>query len=214
MKKVYLREFESYKEDYQKSFLWTFVLSIIITIVCFLLSFSMADFFIKQTEVIAESIANNMAEMSGKEISELSNIQTVLLIFWNNLKVGTITILLGLIPFYRLSSFFTFLQFSVIGVVFGGLSAMGQNVINAFIYSFLPHAIFELTALVYCVVIGNFINKNILTKVFFRKRKDSEPIWKLLKQSLRSYIFAVIPLLFMAAFIEGFITSRLSEIFL
>ncbi|HHW35693.1 MAG TPA: stage II sporulation protein M [Bacillales bacterium] len=214
MKEIYLKEFEVYKKSYQKSFWWTFIISIIILIVCFTLSFSMADFFIKQTEDIAESIANNMAKMSGKEINELSDIQTFLLIFWNNLKVVTITILLGIIPFYRLSSFFTIFQFSVVGVVFGGLFAMGHNVINAFTFSFLPHAIFELTALVYSVAIGNFINKNILAKVFFRKKKDSEPIGNLLKPSLRSYLFVVIPLLLIASFIEAFITSRLSENFL
>ncbi|WP_397539081.1 stage II sporulation protein M [Rummeliibacillus pycnus] len=214
MKKVYLKEFEIYKKCYQKSFRWTFISSIIIVTVCFILSFSMADFFIKQTEAIAESIANNIAEISSKEISKLSDVQNLLLIFWNNLKVGTITVLLGIIPFYRLSSFFTIFQFSVIGVVFGGLSAMGHNVINAFVISFLPHAIFELTAFIYSVAIGNFINKNILTKIFFRKKKGSEPIGKLLMQSLRSYIFVVIPLLFIAAFIEAIITSRLSETFL
>ena len=214
MKKVYLKEFEIYKKSYQKSFWWTFIFSIIILIVCFTLSFSMADFFIKQTEEIAESMANNIAEMSGKEISELSDIQTFLVIFWNNLKIGTIVILFGLVPLYRLPSFFTVLQFIMIGIVFGGLYAMGHNVINVFIFSFLPHALIELTAFVYSVAIGNFINQNILTKIFFRRKKDSDPIGKLLKQSLRSYIFVVIPLLFIAAFIEGFITSRLSETFL
>jgi stage II sporulation protein M len=214
MNKVYLKEFEIYKKSYQKSFWWTFIFSITILIICFTSSFSMADFFIKQTEAIAESMANNIAEMSGKELSELTDIQTFLVIFWNNLKIGTIVILLGLIPLYRLPSLFTAIQFIIIGVVFGGLYAMGHNVINAFIFSFLPHALIELTAFVYSVAIGNFINRNILTKIFFRKENDSEPIGKLLKQSLRSYIFVVIPLLFIAAFIEGFITSRLSETFL
>lgn len=214
MKKVYLKEFEIYKKSYQKSFWWTFIFSILILIVCFTLSFFMADFFIKQTEAIAESMANDIAEIRGKEISELSDIQTFLVIFWNNIKVGAITVLLGIIPLYRLPSFFMVLQFIVIGVVFGGLSAMGHSVLNAFVFSFLPHAIFELTAFVYSVAIGSFINRNILTKIFFRKKKDSEPIGKLLKQSLRSYIFVVIPLLFIAAFIEAFITSRLSETFL
>lgn len=214
MKKVYLEEFDTYKKAYQKSFRWTFIFSIIIVIFCFTLSFSMADYFIKQTKVIAESIANNIAEMSGEELSELIDIQTFLMIFWNNLKVCTITVLLGIIPLYRLSSFFSILQFSIIGVVFGGLSAMGHSVINAFVFSFLPHAILELTALVYSVAIGNFINKNILTKIFYHKKKSSESIGNLFKQSLRSYIFFIIPLLLIAAVIEAVITSRLSETFL
>ena len=214
MKKVYSEEFGIYKNSYQKSFRWTFILSIIIVTVCFTLSFSMADFFIEQTKVIAESIANNIAEITGEEISELSDVQTFLAIFWNNLKIVTIVILFGLVPFYRLPSFFTILQFIMIGVVFGGLYAMGHNVINAFVFSFLPHALIELTALIYSVAIGNFINRNIIIKIFLRKKKDSEPVGKLLKQSLNSYILVVIPLLFIAAFIEGFITSRLSEAFL
>lgn len=214
MNKIYSKEFEVYKHSYHKSFRWTFISFIIIVIICFILSFSMAEFFINQTKVIAESIANNIAEMSGTEISELSDIQTFLVIFWNNLKMGTIVILFGLVPLYRLPSFYTIFQFIMIGVVFGGLYALGHNVINAFVFSFLPHAIIELTALLYSVAIGNYINQNILTKIFFRKKKDSEPIGKLLKQSLRSYIFVVIPLLVIAAFIEAFITSRLSETFL
>lgn len=214
MKKIYLEEFCNYKKDYQKSFQWTFIFSIIVVLFCFILSFSMADFFIKQTKVIAESIATNIAEMSGEELSKLPDIQNFIIILWNNLKVCTITILLGIIPIYRLSSFFAILQLSIIGVVFGGLSGMGHSVINAFIFSFLPHAIIELTALFYSVAIGNFINKNILTKIFFHKKKSSEPIKKLFKQSLRSYIFFIIPLVLIAAFIEAFITSRLSETFL
>ncbi|MBP3953127.1 stage II sporulation protein M [Bacillus suaedae] len=214
MKKVYSEEFEIYKKKYQKSFRWTFIFAIIIAIFCFTLSFFMADFFIKQTKVIAENIANNIAEMSGEKTSRLSNIQTFLVIFWNNLKIGIIAILFGLIPFYRLPSLFAILQFVIVGVVFGGLYAMGHNVIGAFAYSFLPHALIELTALIYCTAIGNFLNRNILTKVYFHKKKDSEPIGKLLKQSLRSYIIVVMPLLFIAAFVEGFITSRLSEFFL
>lgn len=210
MKKIYLKEFEIYKKSYQKSFLWTFIFSIIILIICFTASFFMADLFIKQTE----EIADNIAGMSGKEISELSDKQTFLMIFLNNLKIGTMVILFGLVPFYRLSSFFAVLQFILIGVVFGGLYAMGHNVINAFVFSFLPHALIELTAFVYSVAIGNFINRNVLAKIFFRKKKDFKPISQLLKQSLRSYIFVVIPLLVVAAFIEAFITSRLSETFL
>lgn len=214
MNKVYLKEFKIYKKSYQKSFWWTFIFLVLIFTICFILSFSMADFFIKQTKAIAESMANDIAEMSGEELNELSDTQIFLVIFWNNLKMGTIVILLGLIPLYRLPSFFTALQFIMIGVVFGGLYALGHNVINSFIFSFLPHALIELTAFVYGVAIGNFINRNILTKVLFRKKRGSEPLGKLLKQSLRSYILVVIPLLFIAAFIEVYITSRLSETFL
>lgn len=214
MKKLFLKELRIYNKSYQKSFYWTFICSIIIFIFCFTLSFFIGDFFIEQTEALAESIANDIAEMSGKKINELSNLQTFSLIFWNNTKLCAITILLGIIPLYRLPSFFTLLQFIMIGVVFGGLSAMGHNVVNAFFFSFLPHAIIELIALIYSASIGNSINQNILTKIFLRKKKDSEPIGNLIKQAFRSYIYVVIPLLIIAAFIEVFITAKLSEVFL
>ena len=214
MKRVYLNELLVYQKSYQKSFWWTFSLSIIILVLCFTLSFSMADFFVKLTKLIAESIANNVAEASGKAISELSDVQTAFVILGNNLKTLAIIIVVGLVPFYRLPSFLAILQFSMIGMVFGGLYAMGYNVVNAFLFSFLPHALIELTALIYSVAIGNFINRNILLKVFFRKKNVSEPIGRLLKQALKSYLVVVLPLLVVAALIEGFITPRLSALFL
>lgn len=209
MKKIYVKEFHKFKDIYQKTFFRTFILSILVALACFLISLFLKDFFINQTEEIAKNVANKFEKMSGKQLNELSNIHTFWLIFINNFKVCILICVLWLIPLYRLPAVYSIFQFSVVGIVLGGVHAMGYNVINVFIFGILPHGIFELTGIVYSASIGNFINKNILAKIFYRKKRNSVPFKELLKQSLFSYTLVVVPLLLLAAFIEAFITSIL-----
>jgi len=97
------------------------------------------------------------------------------------------------------------------------------------LFSFAPHGIFEFSAMVYATSIGIHLCLQISKKIlnlerdelivlFSKKNKDyrSEDQISLFKRALKTWLGVIVPLLFVAAIIEAFITpfSFLHKVFL
>lgn len=127
-------------------------------------------------------------------------------IFVNNVIASGISSLLGVIPFLFLPMF-SLASNAIIIALFGAVYQTNGIGWLAFLVGVLPHGVIEIPALVLAVSLGvHFCFK--LSKTILRRSLKGE-----LKQAaigcLRIYLLWLIPLFFIAAFIETFMTPIL-----
>lgn len=154
--------------------------------------FTIIGFFIPPSEIILNQILKFIAEILEK-IQSMSQLELIGFIFLNNIQ----------------SSFF--------GMIFGiffGLFPVVASISNGYILGFaasvsvdsegisvlwrlFPHGIFELPAIFISLGLG----LKIMTFIFFENKLATLKIY--IKNSLRTFLFIVIPLLIIAAIIEG-----------
>jgi stage II sporulation protein M len=144
-------------------------------------------FFEKQIlEMIAELI---------KETEDLDGLSLVRFIFINNIKSGFFAMILGV--FLGITPF-------IIGIVNGYILGF---VINKSVelegilvlWRLLPHGIFEIPAILISIGMGLRLGGFL----FVSKDKSVREFWKWIKDSFRVFVFIVVPLLVVAAIIEG-----------
>jgi stage II sporulation protein M len=206
IKEKFTIEYQLYKECYRRSIFIVLILGIFIAFAVFFTSFYFEDFIVQQSTSMAE-------QMLGENKEEPTNRQKFVSILLNNLFVGGMIILCGFIPVYGLPCIYGLLSFAAVGIVAGYGIIMEHNVLQTMVIAFIPHAVIEIIPILYSVAIGMYINKNVVNKVFFRKKK-SEKVRIMLTQGTKSYILIIIPLFLLAALVEAFITSRLVDIYL
>jgi stage II sporulation protein M len=154
--------------------------------------FALVGFFFPTPEVISKEILRLISEIVDKT-EGFSTIQMVFFIFNNNVSAAffgiILGILLGIYPFF--SSVFNGYVLGFVGKVVSfeeGLSIL---------WKLLPHGIFELPAIFLSFGLGMKLGT-----VFFRKDIKKNIKTYFLK-SLEVFVFIVLPLLFLAAIIEG-----------
>jgi stage II sporulation protein M len=135
-------------------------------------------------------------------LGDATNFELFLIIFEQNvfalLLSITLGIFLGIIP-----CFSVFTNGLVLGIItFEMLSKYSWEILLAGI---LPHGIIEIPVLIISSAIGIKIGKTVLWKIF--KRQGS--VKKEFKQALKFFFNVLLPLLFLAALIEAFITTAL-----
>lgn len=129
-------------------------------------------------------------------------------IFWNNLKAGMITSVMGMIPFLFIPIASVVLNSVILGAVLAILGELtDESVIMLFVKYILPHGIFELPALVIEGAIGSKICAVICRKIFGKAKE--EKFLDHIKGCLGIFVFYIIPLLLIAAFIEAVVLSAL-----
>lgn len=160
-----------------------------------------AQNFPEEVTRILEEIKNELGPLGDATNSEL-----FLIIFEKNVFALflsiTLGIFLGIIP-----CFSVFTNGLVLGIIaFEMLSRYSWEILLAGI---LPHGIIEIPVLIISSAIGIRIGKTVLWKIF--KRQGN--IKKEFKQALKFFFYVLLPLLFIAALIEAFITSALLSFF-
>lgn len=187
-------------ENYRKS--WKFIKEsrkFIFIIIGIFLFFTLVGFFIPAPENvskwIADYIKNIVNETAGFSAAQLSSF-----IFFNNLKssfTGMIFgILLGIFPIFV--ALFN-------GYILGFVLNESVKTNGIFIlWKLLPHGIFELPA----VFISLGLGLRIGTKILFNRKKGG--LKKNFYDALRVFLFVVIPLLIIAAIIEGILIVLIS----
>jgi len=223
IKQFYLEEWKWFKTKFLKLFIIIFII--------FILTILISHFiFIKNPERL-QKISALVAEGPLKENPVLErSIQLCLSLFFNNSIVTLVTIIIfGFIPFLFLSMLGALRIGALVGLMTSVASVNGFKVWQVFLFSFAPHGIFELPAMVYATSIGVHLCLQISKKIlnlerdelivlFSKKNQDygSEDQISLFKRALKTWLGVIVPLLIVAAIIEAFITpfSFLSKIFL
>lgn len=182
-----------FRENYKQS--WNYIKEsrnfIYLVLIVFSLFF-LLGYFIRVPENIAQLILEFIRELlrrtEGMSYAELTSF-----IFFNNLQSSFFGMIFGVV----------FGIFSVITIISNGYllgfvsSSAAQSEGFLILWRLFPHGIFELPALIISMGLGLKIGTFI-----FRKKK-MESLKNYLWNSLRVFLFVIIPLLFIAAIIEG-----------
>jgi len=182
LKKEFLNSWEYLKES--RNFVYAIAAIFLVSV--------LVGFFVPPSDSLLQQILEILRELlektEGMSVGEL-----ISFIFFNNLWAGflglSLGILLGIFPIVATISNGYLLGFVAnLSVESGGLSSL---------WMILPHGIFELPAI--------FISFGLGLKLGFSifKIKEKGFFKKIAMSSLKTFIFIVVPLLFVAAIIEG-----------
>lgn len=152
------------------------------------------------------NLSTQISNLSTKFRPKSDPWQECISIFLNNIKVSFFAIIIGVIPFLSLS--IPIGNGYVLGLVLTKINLMNKNPFIFLIIGYIPHGIFEMTALFYAASIGIFITLNLwsirsITKklIFFKK---------IIPKILFAYLSIIIPLLLIGSFIEVFLSSNMA----
>lgn len=181
-----------FSKNYKKC--WNYLVEsrkfILATIIIFF-SFAIIG-FIFQPESISQLIMERVNELLNKT-ENMSYPELTSFIFFNNFQVGFMGIIYGFL-FGLPSVIFSLVNGYVIGfVAFFAVSSSGASSL----LSLVPHGIFELPAIFISFGLG------IKFGTFWFYKEKMKSFSRFFVESLRVFVFIVIPLLVIAAIIEG-----------
>lgn len=116
--------------------------------------------------------------------------------FTHNVKQAGLLIILGLFTYGILSLLFIFINGLVIGI--GIETILHHQRVDLIWTSFLPHAIFELTAILWAWVVSFMLVKAVIQWI-----RGKRPPIEILKREVFPSILSIFILLLIAALIEG-----------
>ena len=134
---------------------------------------------------------------------------SALLLFTNNVQACCIMMFYGLIPFLKFTAFPLGVNAMLLGVMLGHYMANGMS-LPLYLASLLPHAIFELPALVLALAMGLFVCGQLTRRC--RHDETALPVWDCLVNMSRTLLL-VTPLLIAAAVTEAHITPMIASLF-
>lgn len=185
------------KEQYVKS--WNYLKDIknfiLVIILIFFIS-AFIGFFIQPPQEIVQMILEYVQELLEKT-QGMSYIELTGFIFFNNLKSSFMVLIFGFL-FGILPIISTLANGYMVGFV-SAMSVEAEGFVS--LWQLVPHGIFELPAVFISLGMGLKFGTFIFQK---EKLKSFE---KFLKESLRVFVFIVLPLLIIAAIIEGSLIS-------
>jgi stage II sporulation protein M len=165
---------------------------------------------------------------------EGSPLVLALTLFYHNARASVIAVAAGWIPFLFLPILDPLLNGGVLGLLVSVTKHQGLDVPWIILTKILPHGVFELAAVLYATSLGLYLSAETGKRALAARRKKrrerqgppppvpdptnfletyperaaaepESPAWNV----LRSFVLVVLPLLFIAAVIEGFITPLL-----
>jgi stage II sporulation protein M len=164
---------------------------------------------------------------------EGSPLVLALTLFYHNSRASAIAIAAGGVPFLFLPILDPLLNGGVLGLLVSVTKHQGLDVPRLVLTKILPHGVFELTAVLYTTSLGLYLSAGVGKKAAAEWRKkrgqrqgqpppapdltnfletypEREAEYESLARNVvRSFVLVVLPLLLIAAFIEGFITPIL-----
>ena len=170
----------------------------IYTIVGIFIVFALFGFFVPATTELEEAIIKMLKELLEKT-QGLNQWQVIKFIFFNNLQSSFIGLIFGVI-----FGIFPVLSAVVNGYVLGFVASKSVDAGGiSILWKLLPHGIFELPAVFISLGMG------LKLGTFLFKKKKIKSLKEFFINSIRVLIFIVIPLLIIAAIIEGILISFL-----
>lgn len=157
-------------------------------------AFSLLGFFVQLPDSISQQILKMLQEIIAKT-EGLSSGELIRFIFLNNLQSSFFGIILGVF-----AGIFPIFFSAFNGYILGFVSSLSVNIGGiGVLWKLLPHGIFELPAVFIALGIGLELGILILTK------RDKNSFKNFAYNSLRTFLLVIIPLLLIAAVIEGFL---------
>jgi len=145
-----------------------------------------------------------------------------LTLFYHNARASVVAVASGLVPCLFLPIVDPILNGGVLGLLVSIAKHQRLDAPWLVLTQVLPHGVFELTAVLYATSTGLYLSAAMGRKVralWLKRRARPEGCPALppaeaaperpIRNVVRSFVLVVLPLLFVAALIEGFITPRL-----
>jgi uncharacterized membrane protein SpoIIM required for sporulation len=140
------------------------------------------------------------------------SIGPVLLIFWQNVRVLLVAMLLGAFTFGVLGVFPVMVTMGVVGLLMGLLAHNGVSPAQFLIAFILPHGLLEIPAVILATAATLRVGASLAAPALHRTIGE---VWICsLAEWARVMIGVVLPLLFVAAAVEAWLTPRLALFFL
>ena len=181
------------KKEYKQC--WDFIKSskyFIWSVVVVFFVFVLIGYFVPAPSYLSESIIKFLEDLIN-QTKGMSVGQLISFIFFNNLQSSFIGMVLGV--FF---GFFSILFALFNGYVLGFVSAMAVSADSGLIlFQLLPHGIFELPAIFLSLGLG------IKLGSFIFKKEKLESFKKYFSNCVKVFLLVIIPLLIIAALIEG-----------
>jgi len=178
---------------------WNYIKSsknFIYAVIGIFFAFALFAFFVPATAELEEAIMKMLKELIEKT-QGLNQWQMTKFIFFNNLQSSFIGLIFGII-----FGIFPVLSAVVNGYVLGFVASKSVGVEGiSILWRLLPHGIFELPAVFISLGMG------LKFGTFLFKKKKIKSLKEFFWNSMRVFIFIVIPLLIIAAIIEGILIS-------
>ena len=205
IKELYIGEFSFFKKEISKIF--------IIFMLLFLTVAIGTGIFIYNNEKIAINLFEYIMQVFEQlNINQEPGIAMSIDLFLNNTKSAGVSILLGFVPFL----FLPIIPVIFNAVILGGLIAIYPMIglpIGAALLGTIPHGIFEISAIIYAVSLGIYLNICIFRKIIKSKKKNIN-MGEVLMHIVKSFILIIVPLLVIAALVEAFISPVLMGLIL
>jgi len=164
----------------------------IYSIISLFFIFAIIGFFVPISKEIMDIILEYIKQIL-EQTKDLSMFQLISFIFLNNLQASflglTLGLLLGIFPV-----FFVIFNGYVLGVI-ASLTVSQEGLIS--LLKLFPHGIFELPAVFISLGMGLKLGS------FIFQKKKKEFFKKNISGSIKTFLFIILPLLLIAAIIEG-----------
>lgn len=202
------------KKQYQDCF--TFFKEIkkvmMLTVVIFIIIVVVSAVVLQQNPDVIYSMINDFMSMANESgiVNDAGNISSVHL-FWNNLRACLMSISFGVIPFLFLPFISLITNAALIGATFGLYSMFGMPM-TSLLAELIPHGIFEFPAILLSLSLGMYLCKEITMKIL-GKRKE-KPIGETFAYVFQFFLCMIVPLLFIAGFVEAYITPIILNAFM
>ena len=185
-----------FRKNLLKLFLILFGMAVLLTVVFYMI-------YSKNPADAIEEIQS--FKMANAGLMSENNTISFWGLFFNNIKAGAIYIFLGFVA--PLSLFIVIVLAKSLGAALVySETQRAIPVLQIVFLGILPHGIFEWSAVFLCIALGLYIGT-----YWIRKKKLYE--WRILaKYAAIIYFSVIVPLMFIAAFVETFITTQLSNL--
>ena len=167
----------------------------IFSIVLIFIAFTLIGFFVPVPEIIKIEIAKYIEKIKEITMNFSTPEEWIAFILWNNLVSSFLSLILGVV-FGIYPAISSLANGYLVGFV--GNAAVVQKGYSSLLLLF-PHGIFELPAVFISLGLG------LKFGTFIFNENKSETFLRYLVNSLRIFFLVVIPLLIIAAFIEGYL---------
>ncbi|MGQ9833036.1 MAG: stage II sporulation protein M [Candidatus Villigracilaceae bacterium] len=155
-------------------------------------------------------VGQRLEEMANLELSGLKI--NAPLIFWQNVRAIVLMMLAGLFTFGILGVFLFFVNIGLISAVLAFFGALGHSPGLMFALGVLPHGIFELPALFLSAAMVFYMGVVLVTPD--TSRTMGEVLIETLADWGKVTLGLVVPLLFVAAIVETYLTPLLLSLYL
>lgn len=179
------------------------LLIISIFVLCIIAGYAISVLEPSLTDTLLSGLEQKAADLSSR-----SPLGMALGIFENNVLGCFVSIVLGAIFFGIYPAFFIASNGVIIGVALGMVVSRYGAVIGVlvFVIGLLPHGIFELTAVFMSAAMGMKLFYDLARSLV---KWDGKIILDSLTESFGIFVFWILPILLVAAFIEVFVTGAI-----